>query len=208
VHPPVRRGPVRDRSNDRDDIAPGSSGNPAVLLAAMRQRQMSIIFDAPGSGSGLAPGMEHGLLTKHLTAKHRRVALVSREPWRLKQAYGAPSSGFACDTTAAPADIALAAHQWPPAGRPPVVSVNQFAVAYRGRQGTFQALSDVSLDVPHGEFIKLVGASGKGVGYLNPQPLIRGSTSSLTGGSSPIITRKPEGAGTHPIRDKAETELK
>jgi hypothetical protein len=30
----------------------------------------------------------------------------------------------------------------------------------------------------------------------------------LTGGSTPIITRKPEGAWTHSVWDKAEAELK
>jgi NitT/TauT family transport system ATP-binding protein len=51
---------------------------------------------------------------------------------------------------------AMAVHQ------PPVVSVNRVAVAYPSREGTFQALSDVSLDVARGEFISLIGPSGCG----------------------------------------------
>jgi NitT/TauT family transport system ATP-binding protein len=51
---------------------------------------------------------------------------------------------------------AMAVHQ------PPVVSVNHVAVAYPSREGTFQALSDVSLDVARGEFISLIGPSGCG----------------------------------------------
>jgi NitT/TauT family transport system ATP-binding protein len=46
--------------------------------------------------------------------------------------------------------------------QPPVVSVDHVAVAYHGKQGTFQALADVSLDVARGEFISLIGPSGCG----------------------------------------------
>ncbi|HEY1413517.1 MAG TPA: ABC transporter ATP-binding protein [Rhodopila sp.] len=46
--------------------------------------------------------------------------------------------------------------------QPPVVSVEHVAVAYTSREGTFQALSDVSLDVARGEFISLIGPSGCG----------------------------------------------
>jgi NitT/TauT family transport system ATP-binding protein len=48
------------------------------------------------------------------------------------------------------------------ARQPPVVSVEHVAVAYTSREGTFQALSDVSLDVARGEFISLIGPSGCG----------------------------------------------
>ena len=45
---------------------------------------------------------------------------------------------------------------------PPVVSVQTVSVAYPSREGVFQALSDVSLDVARGEFISLIGPSGCG----------------------------------------------
>jgi len=45
---------------------------------------------------------------------------------------------------------------------PPVVSVQAVSVAYPSREGVFQALSDVSLDVARGEFISLIGPSGCG----------------------------------------------
>jgi NitT/TauT family transport system ATP-binding protein len=48
------------------------------------------------------------------------------------------------------------------ATRPPVVSVNDVTVSYPSRDGVFQALSDVSLDVGRGEFISLIGPSGCG----------------------------------------------
>jgi NitT/TauT family transport system ATP-binding protein len=44
----------------------------------------------------------------------------------------------------------------------PVVAVNDVTVAYPSREGTFQALSGVSLDVGRGEFISLIGPSGCG----------------------------------------------
>ncbi|HEX3576571.1 MAG TPA: ABC transporter ATP-binding protein [Rhodopila sp.] len=44
----------------------------------------------------------------------------------------------------------------------PVVSVDHVAVAYPSREGTFHALSDVSLNVARGEFISLIGPSGCG----------------------------------------------
>jgi NitT/TauT family transport system ATP-binding protein len=44
----------------------------------------------------------------------------------------------------------------------PVVSVNNVTVSYPSREGTFQALSGVSLDVGRGEFISLIGPSGCG----------------------------------------------
>ncbi len=44
----------------------------------------------------------------------------------------------------------------------PVVSVEHAGVAYPGKNGTFQALSDVSLHVARNEFISLIGPSGCG----------------------------------------------
>jgi NitT/TauT family transport system ATP-binding protein len=48
------------------------------------------------------------------------------------------------------------------ASQPPVVSVGDVTVSYPSREGTFQALSGVSLDVGRGEFISLIGPSGCG----------------------------------------------
>jgi NitT/TauT family transport system ATP-binding protein len=48
------------------------------------------------------------------------------------------------------------------ASKPAVVSVDRVAVSYPSRDGVFQALSDVSLDVGRGEFISLIGPSGCG----------------------------------------------
>jgi NitT/TauT family transport system substrate-binding protein len=58
------------------------------------------------------------------------------------------------------------------------------------------------------EIAKLVGTGGKGVGYLDPAEFDQTVNILLTGGSTPIITKKPEGAWTHSVWDKAETELK
>jgi len=58
------------------------------------------------------------------------------------------------------------------------------------------------------EIAKLVGTGGKGVGYLDPAAFDQTVDVLLTGGSTPIITKKPEGAWTHSVWDKAETELK
>jgi NitT/TauT family transport system ATP-binding protein len=44
----------------------------------------------------------------------------------------------------------------------PVVSVNNVTVSYPSREGLFQALSGVSLDVGRGEFVSLIGPSGCG----------------------------------------------
>ncbi len=49
-----------------------------------------------------------------------------------------------------------------PTAQPPVVSVEHAGVAYPSKAGTFQALSDVSLNVQRGEFISLIGPSGCG----------------------------------------------
>jgi NitT/TauT family transport system substrate-binding protein len=58
------------------------------------------------------------------------------------------------------------------------------------------------------EIVKLVGTGGKGIGYLDPAAFDRTVSVLMTGGSTPIITKKPENAWTHAIWDKAETELK
>jgi NitT/TauT family transport system substrate-binding protein len=58
------------------------------------------------------------------------------------------------------------------------------------------------------EIAKLVGTGGKGIGYLDPAAFDQTVDVLLTGGSTPIITKKPEDAWTHAIWDKAETELK
>lgn len=53
------------------------------------------------------------------------------------------------------------------------------------------------------EIAKLVGTGGKGVGYLDPAAFDRTVDVLMTGGSAPIITKKPEGAWTHAVWDKA-----
>ncbi len=58
------------------------------------------------------------------------------------------------------------------------------------------------------EIAKLVGTGGKGIGYLDPAAYEQTVDVLLTGGSTPIITKKPEGAWTHSVWDKAMTELK
>jgi len=58
------------------------------------------------------------------------------------------------------------------------------------------------------EIAKLVNAGSKGIGYLDPAAYDQTVDVLLTGGSAPIITKKPEGAWTHSVWDKAETELK
>ncbi len=58
------------------------------------------------------------------------------------------------------------------------------------------------------EIAKLIGTGGKGIGYLDPAAFDQTVDVLLTGGSTPIITKKPEGAWTHSVWDKAETELK
>ena len=59
------------------------------------------------------------------------------------------------------------------------------------------------------EIAKLVGTGGKGVGYLEPASYDRTVDVLLSGGSTPIITKKPEaGAWTHAVWDKAMTETK
>jgi NitT/TauT family transport system substrate-binding protein len=58
------------------------------------------------------------------------------------------------------------------------------------------------------EIAKLVGIGGKGVGYLDPAAFDQTVDILLTGGSTPIITKKPEGAWTHSVWYKAMTEVK
>jgi NitT/TauT family transport system substrate-binding protein len=58
------------------------------------------------------------------------------------------------------------------------------------------------------EIAKLVGTGGKGIGYLDPKAFDQTVDVLLAGGSTPIITKKPEGAWTHAVWDKAETLLK
>jgi NitT/TauT family transport system substrate-binding protein len=58
------------------------------------------------------------------------------------------------------------------------------------------------------EIAKLVGTSGKGIGYLDPVAFDRTVGVLMVGGSTPIITKKPEGAWIHSVWDKAETEIK
>ena len=58
------------------------------------------------------------------------------------------------------------------------------------------------------EIAKLVGTAGKGIGYLDPAAFNQTVDILLTGGSTPVITRKPEGAWTHAIWDNAQTDLK
>jgi NitT/TauT family transport system substrate-binding protein len=59
------------------------------------------------------------------------------------------------------------------------------------------------------EIVKLVGVGGsKGIGYLDKAAFDQTVNILLAGGSTPVITKKPEGAWTHSVWDKAETEVK
>jgi NitT/TauT family transport system substrate-binding protein len=59
------------------------------------------------------------------------------------------------------------------------------------------------------EIAKLVGTSGKGIGYLDPAAFDRTVSILLVGGSNPVITKKPDAsAWTHTIWDMAEKDLK
>jgi NitT/TauT family transport system substrate-binding protein len=58
------------------------------------------------------------------------------------------------------------------------------------------------------EIAKLVGISGQGIGYLDLSAFDRTVSVLMTGGSAPIITKKPEGAWTHAVWDKTQTQLK
>ncbi len=53
----------------------------------------------------------------------------------------------------------------------------------------------------------LISTNGKDIGYLDPKAFNRTVGVLLTGGSTPIITKKPEGA-VNAICKKAEIELK
>jgi NitT/TauT family transport system substrate-binding protein len=54
-----------------------------------------------------------------------------------------------------------------------------------------------------GEIAKLVGNNPKGTGYLNEADFDRTVDTLMSGGSDPVITKKPEGAWTHVVIDKA-----
>ncbi len=58
------------------------------------------------------------------------------------------------------------------------------------------------------EIARLVAANDKGIGYLEPAAFDRTVGILLVGGSNPVITRKPEGAWTHAVWDKAQPALK
>jgi NitT/TauT family transport system substrate-binding protein len=54
-----------------------------------------------------------------------------------------------------------------------------------------------------GEIAKLVGSNAKGTGYLDEAAFNRTVETLMGGGSDPVITKKPEGAWTHDVIDKA-----
>jgi NitT/TauT family transport system substrate-binding protein len=54
-----------------------------------------------------------------------------------------------------------------------------------------------------GEIAKLVGSNPKGTGWLDPAAYERTVDVLLSGQSDPVITKKPEGAWTHAIWEKA-----
>jgi NitT/TauT family transport system substrate-binding protein len=54
-----------------------------------------------------------------------------------------------------------------------------------------------------GEIAKLVGANPKGTGYLDEAAFNRTVETLMGGGSDPVITKKPDGAWTHDVIDKA-----
>jgi NitT/TauT family transport system substrate-binding protein len=54
-----------------------------------------------------------------------------------------------------------------------------------------------------GEIAKLVGNNPKGTGYLDEAAFNRTVDTLMSGGSDPVITKKPEGAWTHEVIDKA-----
>jgi len=55
-----------------------------------------------------------------------------------------------------------------------------------------------------GEIAKLVGSNPKGTGYLDEAAYDRTIETLMSGGSDPVITKKPEGAWTHEIIEKAQ----
>ena len=54
-----------------------------------------------------------------------------------------------------------------------------------------------------GEIAKLVGTNPKGTGYLDEAAYNRTVETLMGGGSDPVITKKPEGAWTHAVIEKA-----
>ena len=54
-----------------------------------------------------------------------------------------------------------------------------------------------------GEIAKLVGKADKGTGYLDEAAYDRTVKILMAGGSDPVISKKPEGAWTHDIWEKA-----
>jgi len=54
-----------------------------------------------------------------------------------------------------------------------------------------------------GEIAKLVGTNPKGTGYLDEAAYNRTVESLMSGGSDPVISKKPEGAWTHEVIEKA-----
>jgi NitT/TauT family transport system substrate-binding protein len=54
-----------------------------------------------------------------------------------------------------------------------------------------------------GEIAKLVGTNPKGTGYLDEAAFNRTVETLMGGGSDPVITKKPDGAWTHDVIDKA-----
>ena len=58
------------------------------------------------------------------------------------------------------------------------------------------------------EIAKLVGTSGKGIGYLDPAAFDNTVKVLLAATTNPIITREPTGAWTHEVWDKAQADLK
>ncbi len=54
-----------------------------------------------------------------------------------------------------------------------------------------------------GEIIKLLGESAEGTGYLDPADFDRTVDTLLASKSTPVITKRPEGAWTHKIFEKA-----
>ncbi|MFZ5791803.1 MAG: ABC transporter substrate-binding protein [Pseudomonadota bacterium] len=54
-----------------------------------------------------------------------------------------------------------------------------------------------------GEIAKLVGTNPKGTGWLDPDDYERTVSVLLSGQSDPVITKKPEGAWTHAVWEKA-----
>lgn len=54
-----------------------------------------------------------------------------------------------------------------------------------------------------GEIAKLVGTNPKGTGWLDPAAYDRTVETLMGGGSDPVITKKPDGAWTHAVIEKA-----